>query len=240
VNYQLKLRKSVVIVYDPLRSTAQGTFCLKAYRLSDSFVELYQQENFSIDSFAKTLTRASYADIFEEIPIIVRNSRLVNASLYELEDSRLLQTTSERNQAALNRFDYLNPNREVGGGPSFEVLDLSMNSFLEKNLESLLDSLEELSNEQNKFQFYQRAVYKHQLQLNANQQKKRENAARREAGEEELPEEEQQQIYKVPQEPSQLKSVLKSNQINDYCHQINHFAGQNFTKLFLLNGLNKE
>jgi len=155
----------------------------------------------------------SWRDIFEEVPITIRNSHLVNACLFELEDSSLF--SSDRNFG------------------SYELLDLETNSFLEKNLESLIDSVEELSNEQSKFYFYQRNLQK---QAAYRQKRKQEIATRRLAGEEELPEEEEG-AYKAPVEPSSLKSLLKTNQILTYCDQINQFSGQSFSKLFLLSGL---
>jgi translation initiation factor 3 subunit H len=48
--------------------------------------------------------------------------------------------------------------------PDFELLDLSSNSYLEKNMEFLIDCLDELGTEQNKFQFYNRAVMRQQQQ----------------------------------------------------------------------------
>jgi len=83
----------------------------------------------------------------------------------------------------------------------------------------MIDSIEELSIEQSRFYFYQKKM---------NQLKKK-----RRQGEEEGPEEEELAI-KVPVEPSSLKTVLKTNQILNYCDQVNQFSGQSLSKLFLL------
>jgi translation initiation factor 3 subunit H len=49
-NYQSTLPKSVVVVYDPLKST-QGALALKAYRLTDSFMTLFAQGQFTTERY---------------------------------------------------------------------------------------------------------------------------------------------------------------------------------------------
>jgi translation initiation factor 3 subunit H len=207
VNYQLKINKCVVIVYDPLR-TANGSLSLKAFRLQDSFVELYRKESFTQESLTKLTV--PWSEIFEEVPIAIRNSLVSNACLLSLSDSPFFD-------------EEISP---------FQSLDLSINSFLEKNLESLIDAIDDFSIEQQKFQSYQRLLQKQQAKL----KRKAENALRRLAGDDELPEEDDQ-VFRLPTEPSQLNSLLKTNQINNFCQQINQFSGQSLAKLFLLNGL---
>ena len=41
MNYQDNIKRCVCIVYDPMRSL-QGTFALKALRLTDSFMDIYK------------------------------------------------------------------------------------------------------------------------------------------------------------------------------------------------------
>jgi len=226
ISYQLTIKKSVAIVYDPLR-TSQGSLSLKAFRLSDSFVELHRSDSLNQGEMTvKPLTQTDliklnrpWSEIFEEVPIVIRNSNLVNACLYELEHSRLIDVNST----------------------PFEVLDLSTNSFLEKNLESLIDTIDDLTKEQANFNYYQRNLAKQQAQIHAYRAKRKQA---RQAGEEEIPEEEDPTLAalltKPLNQPDQLKTLLKTNQINNCCQQINQFSGQSFSKLFLLSGLNKE
>ena len=54
----------------------------------------------------------------------------------------------------------------------FERLNLSTNPYLEKNLEFLTDCLDDLSQEQNKFQVYQKNLQRQQSQIQAHIQKK--------------------------------------------------------------------
>jgi len=148
VNYQINLRKCVAIVYDPLQ-TSHGALSLKAFRLTDTFVELYRQSAITQGDLSKM--NRHWTEIFEEINIVIRNSNLINACLYELQDSRLLELNS----------------------PQFDILDLSTNTFLEKNLEALIDSIDELVLEQQKHQYYQRTIQRQQAQINSYRQKKK-------------------------------------------------------------------
>jgi len=213
-NYQERIKKGVVLIYDPLKS-AQGVLSLKAFRITQPFMDLYKTQTFTKESLAKA--DLSFTDVFEEIPIKIHNSHLVNAFLFELEE-------------------------DLSFNSDFDRLYLSTNAFLEKNLEFLNECLDDLATEQNKFQYYQRSIAKQQAQQHAWLQKRRgENAVRKMNGEEVLPEEDPHlPIFKIIPEPSRLESLLITNQINDYCKQINQFAGNSFTKLFLVGGLHKE
>jgi len=214
-NYQDKInKKCVMIVYDPLKTT-QGILALKAYRLTLSFMDLYKNQSFTKESLTKAAV--TYNDIFEEIPVKIHNSSLITAFLCELEDQGSMES-------------------------DFDRLDLSTNPFLERNLEFLIECLDDLGVEQNKFQYHQRSVQRQQAQQAAWLQKRRaENVARKQNGEEALPETDTSNpIFKPIQEPSRLESLLITNQINNYCKQINHFAGNSFTKIFLVGELHKD
>jgi hypothetical protein len=39
--------------------------------------------------------------------------------------------------------------------------------------------------------------------------------------------------------PSRLEALLITNQINNHCQQINQFAGQGFSKLYMVAGLHQ-
>jgi len=103
--YQERLPKSVVIIYDPIKSM-QGLFPLRAYRLTNAFVKLFKKSEFNRKSIMSQ--NLSFRNVFEEIQIQIKNSKLASAFLYQLEES--------------NQFK-----------PSFDVLNLSStNYFLEK------------------------------------------------------------------------------------------------------------
>merc|ERR1719313_1198374 len=76
----------------------------------------------------------------------------------------------------------------------FAALDLENQAYLEKNIQHLLDSLDYLSAEQHKLQYYERlAVRQAQQQKTFTEKRRQENAARKERGEELLPEEQVKQ-----------------------------------------------
>jgi len=214
-NYQEKInKKCVMIVYDPLK-TSQGILSLKAYRLTLAFIEIYKNQTFSKESLSKA--NVSYNDIFEEIPVRIHNSPLIKALLLELEQEGNIES-------------------------DFERLNLSMNPFMEKNLEFLIECLDDLGVEQNKFQYHQRSIQRQQAQQVAwLQKRKAENSLRKQNGDELLPETDPTNtIFKPILEPSRLESLLITNQISNYCRQINHFAGNSFTKIFLVGELQKQ
>jgi len=213
-NYQERIKKSVVVIYDPLK-TSLGVLSLKAYRLTQQFMDVYKTQTFTKESLNSN--NLSFQDIFEEIPIKIHNSLLVNGFLGELQEKKIAED-------------------------SFDRLDLSTNPFLEKNLDFLGECLDDLAGEQNKFQFYQKAVQKQQYQQNQWIAKRRaENAARIKNGEEPLPEVDPgNSMFKPIAEPSRLESLLISNQINTYCKQINQFSSAGLSKLYLLGGLLKD
>ncbi|KAK1281889.1 Eukaryotic translation initiation factor 3 subunit H [Acorus calamus] len=157
----------------------------------------------------------SWVDIFEEIPIKVSNSALISAFMSELEaDTPVTQCDYDR-------------------------LQLSTNPFLERNVEFLIECMDDLAVEQQKFQFYYRNLSRQQTQQQTwLQQRRIDNNARKAAGEEPLPEEDPSNpIFKPIPEPSRLDSFLITNQISNYCNQINGVVGQSLSRSYLMKAL---
>lgn len=215
--YQESIRKCVVIVYDPVKSI-QGSLSLQAFRLTNQFMKLYKDQDFSPETLAAS--GKTHADIFEEIPIKIQNTSLANALLYEIES------------------------RGVVAKPDAARLETTSTQLLEKNMEFLIEESEELISEQNKLQYgYYRAVQRQQQQqAKWIQQRKQDNVARRRKGQQELPEkgDESDPTWKPIPPPSQLESLLITNQIQYYCEQINKLAGGSLDKHMIINGLSKK
>uniref|UniRef100_A0A0C9RGM9 Eukaryotic translation initiation factor 3 subunit H n=1 Tax=Wollemia nobilis TaxID=56998 RepID=A0A0C9RGM9_9CONI len=215
MNYQENIRRCVCIIYDPVRS-GQGVLALKALKLQDSFMELYKNQEFTGEKLReKNLT---WVDIFEEIPVKISNSALVSAFMAELEtDSPVTQG-------------------------DYDKLVLSTNPFIEKNLEFLIECMDDLSGEQQRFQYYYRNLQRQQSQQQAWLQKRRaDNLARKAAGEEPLPEEDPTNpVFKPIIEPSRLDSYLIINQVASYCDQIKGFSGQSFNRLYLMDAVQEK
>uniref|UniRef100_A0A0D6R8E6 Eukaryotic translation initiation factor 3 subunit H n=1 Tax=Araucaria cunninghamii TaxID=56994 RepID=A0A0D6R8E6_ARACU len=214
MNYQENIRRCVCIIYDPVRS-GQGVLALKALKLQDSFMDLYKNQEFTGEKLReKNLT---WVDIFEEIPVKISNSALVSAFMAELEtDSPVTQG-------------------------DYDKLVLSTNPFIEKNLEFLIECMDDLSGEQQRFQYYYRNLQRQQAQQQAWLQKRRvDNLARKAAGEEPLPEEDPTNpVFKPIIEPSRLDSYLIINQVASYCDQIKGFSGQSFNRLYLMDAVHE-
>jgi len=138
-NYQtnpLITKKCVVLIYDPMR-TAKSGLSLKAFRLTSEFIGLYKPPT---DTTKPFITQESlgalgltYKDVFEEVPIKIKNSHLVKALVKQLQKPGYVRD-------------------------DFKVLDLSSNPFLEKNLILMNEYLDELMAEQNKLQNYFKAL----------------------------------------------------------------------------------
>jgi translation initiation factor 3 subunit H len=82
--YQSTLEDAVVLIYDPV-STCQGSLALKAYRLSKTAMELCYTD---LSPEAVKKAGLTYSNMFEELPVIIKNSHLINVLLAELAYSR--------------------------------------------------------------------------------------------------------------------------------------------------------
>lgn len=74
---------------------------------------------------------------------------------------------------------------------------------------------------------------KHQYQ----QRRQQENMQRQSRGEPPLPEEDLSKLFKPPQPPARMESLLIAGQINTYCQNIKEFTAQNLGKLFMAQAL---
>jgi translation initiation factor 3 subunit H len=194
-HYQLDFgKKCICILFDPLK-TNNGVLGVKAIRLKDSFMDLltkvYKEQHsdrlqITQEFLAKMKIVAS--DMIEEIPVKITNAKLVEAFLYELEEGLELEKEGD-----------------------FDALTLNIDTSLERNLESLLECVDDLTTEQNKFLYYQRRLA---------QQKKKQKS-------------EEDVSLKQIQQPERLESLMITNQINNYCKDIESLFAQSITKLNL-------
>lgn len=225
--------RSVALVFDVSRSS-QGSLCLKAYRLSPSFMAAYKEGKFTTETLQKSNLR--YQDILVELPIQVHNSHLLTSFLHQLpqappKKSALAFPTS------LADLSY-DPSISTSPlAPNLDSLDLSIDPFLEKTCDLLLDSIENHQTEQNNAQYYQRSLAREQAKIQQWQQKrKQENALRTQQKQPLLPEDEWQKIFKLPQEPSRLESLLVGRQVEQYARQVDGFSAVVSGKMFGVKG----
>ncbi|KAH7972866.1 hypothetical protein HPB52_018165 [Rhipicephalus sanguineus] len=177
-------------------------------------MKLLASNDFSAEQFKNA--RCSFENMFEEIPVVIRNSHLVNILLCELSDTTPV---------------------DVGK----QLLDMSTAFVFEKNLQAMMMCVDALNQETNKFINYQRQVMRQQQQKQQYLQKRaQENSARAQKGEPPLPDEDINKLFKPIPTPSRLESVLHCGQVNSYCQQVSQFATQNLGKLFMSEALQLE
>ncbi|KAF9569565.1 hypothetical protein EC968_002462 [Mortierella alpina] len=235
--FQQALSKSVLIIHDVARSS-MGNLHLRALRLTPAFMKLYKEKKFTSEALAKA--KLSFSNIFEELPITIRNTALLKALLFELETtdesvevSTSHLTTYKHGNASLN-------NNKSALAPSFDMLDLSLDPYVAKNLENLMDTIDDHHQEQGNYAYWQRSVERENKKKAAYiLNRKTENARRAQAGQAPLPNEDVDSMFKFPAEPSRLDHLLISGQIDNYCKQINEFAGPTLGKLFAVGELQK-
>ena len=117
--------------------------------------------------------------------------------------------------------------------PNFDALDLSIDPFLEKTCDSLLEAIEVHHTELNNYQYYQRQLHREQQKITAWQTKrKQENTTRTLTKQPLLPEDEWQKLFKLPTEPSRLEVLLNSRQVEQYAMQVDGFTAGITSKMF--------
>ncbi|KAI4164109.1 MAG: hypothetical protein LQ342_002345 [Letrouitia transgressa] len=226
-HYQKDLNeRTIAIVHDVSRSS-QGSLSLRAFRLSPIFMAARKEDKFTTESLQKSGLR--YQDILLELPLQIHNSHLLTSFLHQLPYStppNPLTSTFPPSLASLaSTPNPLNPN--------FSSLTLTLDPFLEKTSDLLLDTIEAHHTELNNHQYYQRQLGREQAKITAWQQKRKaENAARALAKQSPLPEDEWQRLFKLPTEPGRLEVLLNSRQVEQYARQVDGFAAGVSAKMF--------
>ncbi|KAL3114584.1 hypothetical protein niasHT_014391 [Heterodera trifolii] len=175
VDYQSDISDAVVIVYDPVK-TRQGCLTLRAYRLSKKALDLAITCDDSWSPEQTKLAGVNFANFFEELPIVVKNSHLMNVLLAELA----LSTKCQR--AASIR------------------LELGTKQSLERSMKALIGTVDELNKAVNAYGKYTVEKQKYETMYNNLMQKRQtENEARVTRGEPPLTMEDIKRQLKQPQ-----------------------------------------
>lgn len=225
--------RTVALVFDVSRSS-QGSLSLKAYRLSPSFMTAYKEGKFTTESIQKSNLR--FQDILVELPVQIHNSHLLTSFLHQLPKEAPKKTALDfpASLAELSRDPEIS---DTPLAPNLESLDLSIDPFLEKTCDLILDSIEQHQTENNNAQYYQRSLAREQAKITTWQQKrKQENALRVQQKQPPLPEDEWQKLFKLPQEPSRLESLLVGRQVEQYARQVDGFSAVVTGKMFGVKG----
>jgi len=93
--WQMKFPSSVILVYDPL-NTRHGRLALKAFRLKKPVMKILSSSQGQMCS-AEILAQigVSTHDVFEEVPIVLRNHHLIQAFLFELKQQGSINISGE-------------------------------------------------------------------------------------------------------------------------------------------------
>ncbi|KAJ5113609.1 Eukaryotic translation initiation factor 3 subunit H [Penicillium angulare] len=231
--YQKELNeRTVALVHDVSRS-AQGALSLRAFRLSAKFIEAFKENKFNSEELQKSNLR--YQDIFDELPVEIHNSHLITSFIHQLQTpSNTGPTELPASLAALEASPFSQSSTLT---PNLDNLSLSIDPFLEKNCDLLLDSIETHNTEVNNYQYYQRVLGREQQKINNWKQKRaQENATRATLKQPLLPEDEWQRLFKLPAEPSRLESMLNTRQVEQFSRQVDSFVSSTTGKMFAVKG----
>lgn len=208
--YQKQLNdRSIVLIHD-ICTSSSGNLSLKAYRLSSSFLAAQKEGKFTHASIVRN--HITHRDILEELPVEVQNSHLATALLQELH-----QLPSQDAKLVLEQKSF--------GSENYASLDLSVDPYLEKNIDFLLESIDDYNYEQNTLQFHARQLVREQ------NKRKAENTQRIASGLAPIT-----TPVTLTNEPNRLESLLISAQIDRYCGQIEEHSGTACSKLYFASG----
>jgi len=210
--YQTSIEESVCLIFDTAKTT-KGFLSLKAFRLTPMAIKLYKEGEFHAEAIRNL--KVSHDNLFQEVPIVIKNSHLVNELLLELSEQIPV---------------------EVGT----QFLDLGSANVLEDQLKFLMETVDELNQESIKFNKYQNmAVKQCQDKTRYLQKRQVENTARSARGEEVLPEEDLNKIFKPLPPPSRLNALVLAGQTLSSAENVSQFCTQSLAKWFVTEALQK-
>jgi len=101
-------------------------------------------------TFSLSRHNLTHRDILEELPLEIHNSHLVTSLLHTIEP----------------------PSSSTVLSPNYDTLDLSVDPYLEKNVEYLIEGMDEWTYEQGNLQYFQRQLAREQTKIAAWQAKR--------------------------------------------------------------------
>ena len=236
-HYQKDLNeRTVALIHDVSRS-AQGALSIRAFRLTPQFMSAYKDgQKFTTEALQKSNLR--HTDIFQELPLQIHNSHLLTSFLHSLPSAAPpRQPISDSQPLTLSRLQKSHPNSSLPPSLSLPSLTLTLDPFLTRTSDLLLDSIEAHHTELNNYQYYQRSLAREQTRISAWQSKRKaENASRAASKQALLPEDEWQRLFKLPQEPDRLEMLVNARQVEQYARQVDGFVGASSGKMFAVRG----
>uniref|UniRef100_A0AAF5RWV8 Eukaryotic translation initiation factor 3 subunit H n=1 Tax=Wuchereria bancrofti TaxID=6293 RepID=A0AAF5RWV8_WUCBA len=210
IDYQASVPDGVVLIYDPVK-TRQGQLNIRAYRLSTKALEMSLDGDWSPES--TRTTGLTYENMLEELPVVIKNSHLVNVMLAELalEGGCAIQRSSSH-------------------------LELGTRRSLEKCLRSLMSDVDDLNRTVMAYTKYVADKQRYDLTIyNAMQKRQAENEQREARGEPPLSFDDIKKM-KPPQLTTKcgmLESFLCSSDARAHSDYAAEVTSENIAKLFL-------
>ncbi|KAA8495525.1 Eukaryotic translation initiation factor 3 subunit H [Porphyridium purpureum] len=199
VSYQTNLDNCVSLIYDPIR-TVDGTLFLRAYRLTDAFLKLHAEGNFSSYAFARHKLTAG--GILDEIPVKIRNASLINALITSLE---LSPEVKGEHDVAIDRLR--EPNKPV----------------VEQTLDYIINDMDELTRDQSKYTFFLRNFSRSAApQMDAFRRKQAEAEARNISSE--FAFDDPALYHALLSEPSRMDTKLILRDLQSYMESVNSLS----------------
>lgn len=199
---------SVVIMYDPIQS-CKGNLVMKAFRLSDNFIELRRSQG---NKFIKP------NDVLQEIPLKMRNMGHMSGFL------RCLQDTHK------NELDCDFEPLSMVNGENYTQKHLEL-------LSTWIDDL--VGEQQRFQMYSKLTAKPRQEQNRWLMKRLQDNAEAKEMGEDELPTKLKDSGLKpLPDAPPRGEHILMLGQLDRYCTQVNEHVDSSIHKLMLAAQLN--
>ncbi|KZS96137.1 hypothetical protein SISNIDRAFT_473518 [Sistotremastrum niveocremeum HHB9708] len=209
--HQEKLRHGGVVVVHDVTQSSRGIASFRAFRLTKNFTDVQRKGKFNSQNLVEH--GLTFSSVFEEIPVEVRKSALLNAFLGGLKEARLEPDFSPRSALGVKEVRTL--------GSKYGVLDLNGPGQVNRNLEQVIERLDEYKTEEGNVAYLTRQSAREKARAELYVQKrKEENAARVAQGLAPLPEEDVSRLFKIPGEPSRLESMLLLGQIDGYTRSL--------------------
>lgn len=209
--YQTSIEESICLIFDTAK-TKKGLLSFKAFRLTAIALQLYKDGDLNAEKVVEL--KISHDKLFQELPICIKNSHLVNGLLLDLAEEvpvKLIQS-----------------------------LDLGCADVLEDQLKFLTQTVDDLNQETQKFIRYQHVAIK-QCQDKTRVVLKRidDNKARTSRGEDPLPNEDLSKLFPEIPQPNRLSSLVLAGQSLSTTENVSEFCGQALAKWFVTEALQK-
>ena len=225
-----------VIIFDPFQSSKDSTITVRAFRLTKAFLESEKAKGKGAAAAAAAKAAAAAEDgaekddgeekekeeldmsqILEEVPVKIRNSKLADMYLRTLVNQGSAAAATAKKGEGFPR-------------TTAELVDFPLDTYLQKNIELMNESIAGLSMEMQKNLQESRQYQKvEDMQKQWMQKRTQENKDRELAGLEPFPE--VNPNYKPVPAPSLVEAKLYSKQISTYASQMNTFAAETFETL---------